>query len=36
MPDIIIYLDASVDELKRRIMKRGRDYEMSMSKEYLS
>lgn len=34
-PDIIIFLDASVCELKKWINKRGRDYEMAMSKEYL-
>jgi len=34
-PDIVIYLQASTDHLLRRIKRRGRDYEMNISKEYL-
>ncbi len=34
-PDLIIYLQASVDTLERHIQKRGRDYERSISTEYL-
>ncbi|HNR64720.1 MAG TPA: deoxynucleoside kinase [Atribacterota bacterium] len=34
-PNLIIYLQASVDTLKRRIALRGRDYERSMSRGYL-
>lgn len=32
---MIIFLSASVSTLKERICKRGRDYEMAMSNEYL-
>ena len=34
-PDLVIFLDASVSVLKDRINKRGWDYEMAMSNEYL-
>ena len=34
-PALVIYLQASTDHLLRRIKKRGRDYEMNISKEYL-
>ncbi len=34
-PDIVIYLQASTDRLMKRIVKRGRDYEKSISREYL-
>ncbi len=35
-PDLIVYLRASVDTLVRRIALRGRDYEKSISREYLT
>ncbi len=35
-PDLIVYLRASVDTLTRRIALRGREYEKSISREYLS
>ncbi len=35
-PDLVIYLQASVDTLKRRIAQRGRDFEQSISDDYLS
>ncbi len=35
-PDLIVYLRASVDTLVRRIVLRGREYEKSISREYLS
>lgn len=35
-PDLVIYLRASVPTLKRRIAKRGRDFEASISDEYLA
>lgn len=34
-PDLLIYLQASVPTLMRRIRKRGRDYEASIPREYL-
>ena len=34
-PDLIIYLQASVDTLKQRIALRGRDYEKNISSDYL-
>jgi len=34
-PDLIVYLQASVSTLLDRISKRGRDYEKSISEEYL-
>lgn len=34
-PDLLVYLYLSVDNLKRNIIKRGRDYEKNMEKEYL-
>ena len=34
-PNLIIYLQASVDTLMQRIALRGRDYERSISREYL-
>lgn len=36
LPDLLIYLRCSVPHLVSRIQKRGRDYEQSMSIEYLS
>ncbi|MCK5387463.1 MAG: deoxynucleoside kinase [Gammaproteobacteria bacterium] len=36
VPDLVIYLQASVDILRKRISHRGRDYEHSMSRGYLS
>lgn len=35
MPNLIIYLRASVETLLERIAKRGRDYEAGISREYL-
>lgn len=35
-PDLVVYLKASLDTLKRRIAMRGRDYEASIPVEYLS
>lgn len=35
-PDLVIYLRASVPTLKKRIAKRGRDFEASISDEYLA
>lgn len=35
-PDLIVYLRASVDTLISRIASRGRDYEIGISREYLS
>ena len=35
-PDLLIYLKCSVPHLVAQIQKRGRDYEQSMSLEYLS
>ena len=35
-PDLLIYLKSSVPQLVSHIQKRGRDYEQSMSLEYLS
>ncbi len=35
-PDLVIYLRASVPTLKRRIAKRGRDFEASIADEYLA
>jgi deoxyadenosine/deoxycytidine kinase len=34
-PDLIIYLDASVENLIERILKRGRDFETTIDPEYL-
>lgn len=34
-PDLVIYLQASVQTLKRRIAQRGRDYEQDISEAYL-
>ena len=34
-PDIVVYLQASVDVLMERIRRRGRDYERDMSREYI-
>ena len=34
-PDLIIYLDASIDDLISRILHRGRDYEQTIDPEYL-
>lgn len=34
-PDVIIYLDASVDTLMARIEKRGRDYEQAIPRSYI-
>ena len=35
-PDLVIYLQASVEVLRKRISHRGRDYERSMNSEYLN
>ncbi len=35
-PDLVIYLRASVPTLKKRIAKRGRDFEVSIPDEYLA
>ena len=35
-PDLVVYLQAGTDRLLRRIMKRDRDYEKSISREYLA
>lgn len=35
-PDLVVYLKASVPTLKRRIAKRGRDFEASIPDEYLA
>jgi len=35
-PDLVVYLKASVPTLKKRIAKRGRDFEASIPDEYLS
>ena len=34
-PDLIIFLNQTIDNLKSNIKKRGRDYEESISDEYL-
>jgi deoxyadenosine/deoxycytidine kinase len=34
-PDLLIYLRSSIPNLIKQIQKRGRDYEMSISTEYL-
>jgi deoxyadenosine/deoxycytidine kinase len=34
-PDLVVYLQAEVSTLKRRIAKRGRDYEQDISPDYL-
>ena len=34
-PDLIIYLDATVDDLIERILKRGRDFEQTIDPDYL-
>jgi deoxyadenosine/deoxycytidine kinase len=34
-PDLVIYLQASVDALMTRIARRGRDYEQNMDRSYL-
>lgn len=36
VPELVIYLQAPVDVLRKRISQRGRDYERSMSREYLN
>ena len=36
VPDLVIYLQASVDVLRKRIANRGREYERAMNKEYLN
>ena len=35
-PDLVVYLKASVETLQKRIALRGRDYERTISSEYLS
>jgi deoxyguanosine kinase len=35
-PDLVIYLESSVDKLQKNISRRGRDFEKSISGEYLS
>lgn len=35
-PDLVVYLRASVDTLQMRISRRGRDYERTITPEYLS
>jgi deoxyguanosine kinase len=35
VPDLVVYLQATTDRLMERITKRGRDYERSISREYL-
>ena len=35
VPDLVIYLQAPVDVLRKRISRRGRDYERSMNADYL-
>ena len=35
-PDLIVYLKADLPKLRRQIQKRGRDFEQSISDEYLS
>lgn len=35
-PDLVIYLQAPVDVLRKRISSRGRDYERSMNTDYLN
>ncbi len=34
-PDLVVYLQASTESLLKRIIKRGRDYEKNISREYL-
>ena len=34
-PDLIVYLHCSIDNLKKKINKRGREYEMNIQAEYL-
>ena len=34
-PDLVVYLQASVPTLRRRIQRRGRDFEANISEEYL-
>lgn len=36
VPDLVIYLQAPVDVLRKRISQRGRDYEKTMKREYLN
>lgn len=36
VPDLVIYLQASVNVLRKRISLRGRDYERSMNSDYLN
>ena len=36
IPDLVIYLQASVEVLRKRILHRGRDYERSMNSGYLN
>lgn len=35
VPDIVVYLQASVDVLMTRIARRGRDYERNMARDYI-
>lgn len=35
-PDLVIYLQASVDKLMEHIARRGRDFEQSISREYIA
>jgi deoxyadenosine/deoxycytidine kinase len=35
-PDLVVYLRASVDTLQQRISRRGRDYERTITSEYLA
>jgi deoxyguanosine kinase len=34
-PDLVVYLQASTEHIMKRIMKRGRDYERNISREYI-
>jgi deoxyadenosine/deoxycytidine kinase len=34
-PDLLVYLQASVDTLQKRIVQRGRDYETNIKRDYL-
>ena len=36
IPDLVIYLQAPVDVLRKRIARRGREYEKMMSRDYLN
>ena len=35
-PDLVVYLYSSIDRLKKNIIKRGRSFELDISKDYLS